>query len=282
MLPPLKLLLILAAVLGLLLPQFGITGKDLLTPCLAISVFFSLLATKQQFKLEMEPIKTGFIYNYLILTVVLVAFAFFLPAGIKEGVILYAIFPPAIGLIVLSHDWGGNARGVFIFQMVSYAASIVFIPLASLLLLGTAVDAMALTKYLIFVFGLPAALSFFFNFKNKELMSDISNVFLAAMFYIAIAVAQADILASASTLLVYSAAFFILSLVVSYLVARYTKDPDAVLYSFMKNGGAAAGIATALTLPAAATLIISAKIFMDIMLIVILAAVVEKLHLKPS
>ncbi|MFH1221775.1 MAG: hypothetical protein V1492_01685 [Candidatus Micrarchaeota archaeon] len=279
---PLKLLLVLVAILGLLLPQFGIIGKDLLTPCLAISVFFSLLATKQQFKLEMEPIKTGFIYNYLVLTVVLVAFAFFLPTGIKEGVILYAIFPPAIGLIVLSHDWGGNARGVFIFQLVSYAASIVFIPLASLLLLGTAVDAMALTKYLIFVFGLPAALSFFFNFKNKELMSDISNVSLAAMFYIAIAVAQANILASASTLLVYSAVFFVLSLAVSYLVARYTKDPDAVLYSFMKNGGAAAGIATALALPAAATLIISAKIFMDIILIVILAAVVEKLRPKPS
>ena len=47
---------------------------------------------------------------------------------------------PAVSVLVLGMHWGGKRDEVFGFQLLSYAASIVLVPIAAYLLLGGKVD----------------------------------------------------------------------------------------------------------------------------------------------
>ncbi len=268
-------LLFFAGAMGMVLPQAGILGKDLSLLFLGASLFFSLAGSRMEFRLNRSGLTTGLLYNYLFLTLILLAFAFFLPDGIREGMMLYAIVPPAIGMIVLSKSWGGNYRDVFMFHMVSYGASIVFIPLASLLLFGQALDAFLLLKYLVLVFGIPMMLSFFIKFKDEKASTLISNVLLAFVFYISISVAQQAILDNLAELAFISLALFLITIIPPIAIFKLTRNMDGALYSFMKNGTVAVGLSVVLLEPSS-TLILSIKVLFNIITIVVLGRMVGK------
>ncbi|MFH1393931.1 MAG: hypothetical protein ABII71_00550 [Candidatus Micrarchaeota archaeon] len=272
----LNYLLLAAAAFGFLFPGPGVLATDLILPFLAGSLFFSLINSQQVCSFRLPGIRElipGFLYNYLFLSMVLIIFAFALPEGLREGLILYAICPPAIGMIVISKAWGGNFRNVFGFQIASYSASILLIPAVSIFLFGEAFDALLLLKTLILVFGLPALLTCFIKMKNTDLAADLANILLALVFYVSLSVARESIVNGLSELALVSLALFVLSLVPAlYLVKK--KEPDAALYSFMKNGGVAAGLSIFFLGPES-TLLISIKILIDLFVIILAGRLVQ-------
>ncbi|VVB98280.1 Uncharacterised protein [uncultured archaeon] len=259
-------LLALSALAGLLLPGPGAMLKDYVIFLLAASVLFSLLASRQEFRLSAKALKAGLIYNYGILTLALLVFSLFLPPGIREGVVLYAIFPPAVGMITLSSQWGGKPEDIFVFQLLSYVASLVFVPLAAYFFMGPGIDVSILVSYIAIAFIVPGAISLLVKVENKKLMNELSGIFLALVFYIVIAKSQGWIVENWQYVLGYSLAFGLLCHLLGLLALKITKDPDPVLYTIWKNGGAAAAASLAI-LPAAATAIISAKLVMDVLII---------------
>jgi hypothetical protein len=268
-------LLLAAAVLGMLLPGPGVFLKDSVTALLAASVLFSLLASSQKYSLDWKEMKTGFIYSYLALTLPLVAFSLLLPSGLREGLIMYAIFPPAVGAVTLSSQWKGRPESVLVFQILSYGASIILVPLAAAALIGQGVDAWPIAIQLVIMFIAPFLLSIFLRMKDKKLAGDISGIFLAITFYIVIAKSSGWIIANWHLMLGYSAALGALCFILAYSAWRLSKNPDAAVYALVKNGGAAAAAAMAV-LPESATAIISAKVLLDIGMIAAFGKILEK------
>lgn len=259
-------LLIAATALGLLLPGPGMALAGLAIVPLALSTFFSLLSSKERVSLDLAGIKNGVVYSYLLLTCSLLLASLFLPPGMREGIVMYAIFPPAIAVLVLSRQMGGNTPQVFVFQLASYAASVALIPVAASLLLGGSVDSTVLLTQLALAFAIPGAISFMFEVKNRELAADASACFLAALFYIMIAKSQPWIIANWQELIIYAAPLAVLNAAVGYAAYRLTGDPDATLYALLKNGGAAAAVSIGVLAPAAIAMI-SAKTLVDVALI---------------
>ena len=233
---------------------------------LALSMFFSLLSSKQKVGLELGGVKIGIIYNYIVLTGSLLLASLFMPPGLKQGLIMYAIFPPAILVLVVGRQWGGKTHEVFVFQMLSYALSVLLIPLAAYLLLGGAVNTGALLIELVLAFILPGALSLLIEVKDKELAAHASSVFLAILIYIMIAESQPWIIANWAELAIFMVPLAALNAAVGYAAFRLTKDPDATLYSMFKNGGAAAAVSIGV-FPPAAIAMLSAKTVIDTCLV---------------
>jgi hypothetical protein len=255
-------LLIIAAVVGLLLPGPGIALAGLALVPLSLSMFFSLIASKEKMGLKLTGIKNGLLYSYIFLTGSLLVASFFMPPGLREGLIMYAIFPPAITVLVVGRLWGGNTPEVFMFQLLAYALSVVLVPVAALLLLAGGVDATTLLIQLALAFILPGALSFFLEVKNKALAADVSGVFLAILFYIMISKSQPWILGNWAELGVYVLPLAALNVAIGYAAYRLTRDPDATLYALFKNGGAAAAVSMGV-FPPAAIAMLSAKTLVD-------------------
>jgi hypothetical protein len=189
-----------------------------------------------------------------------------MPGGLREGLVMYAIFPPAITVLVLGRQWGGDIAKVFMFQLLAYALSIVLVPAAAYLLLGGSVDATTLLIQLLLAFMLPWVLSFFIEARDKGLAADASGVFLAMVFYIMIAKSQPWMAANWAELAGYMAPLAALNALVGYAAYRLTKDPDATLYALLKNGGAAAAVSLGVLAPAAIAMI-SAKTLVDVGLV---------------
>ncbi len=259
-------LLIAATVLGLLFPGPGIAIAAFSLVPLSISMFFSILASRQKIQLDFTGVRNGVVYSYIALTGSVLIASFFMPDGLREGLVMYALFPPAISVLVLSIHWGGRRDEVFAFQLLSYCLSILFVPIAAYILLGGAVNPATLFVQLLAAFIVPGALSFAFKAKDKELMAELSTVFLAILFYIMMAKSQPWVIANWQMLVVYMVPLGLLNAIVGYAAYRMTKDPDATLYALFKNGGAAAAVSMGLLAPAAIAMI-SAKTFVDVALI---------------
>jgi hypothetical protein len=259
-------LLVIAMVLGLLLPGPGMALAGLALAPLSLSMFFSLIASKQRVGPKLTGIMKGLVYSYIFLTGSLLVASFFMPPGFREGLVMYAIFPPAITVLVVGMQWGGNTSEVFVFQLLAYALSVVLVPVAALLLLGGGVGASTLFVQLALAFILPGALSFFVEVKNKNLAARVSGIFLAALFYIMIAKSQPWILGNWTELAVYVLPLAALNVAVGYAAYRMTRDPDATLYALFKNGGAAAAVSMSV-FPPAAIAMLSAKTLVDTCLI---------------
>ncbi len=259
-------LLIIATVLGLLLPGPGMAVAAFSIVPLAFSMFFSLLASKQKVGLELGGVKTGVIYSYVFLTGSLLIASLFMPPGLRQGLVMYAIFPPAILVLVAGRHWGGKTHEVFVFQMLAYGLSVLLIPLAASVLLGGEVNATNLLIELALAFIIPGALSLIIEVKDKELAAHASSVFLAVLIYIIIAESQPWIVANWAELAMYAIPIAILNAAVGYAAYRLTKDPDATLYSMFKNGGAAAAVSIGV-FPPAAIAMLSAKSLIDTCLV---------------
>ncbi|MGV8176705.1 MAG: hypothetical protein ACP5NX_02830 [Candidatus Bilamarchaeaceae archaeon] len=271
-------LLIGAALLGFFFPMWEGALDDTIVYFLAGSVLFSMVASKHELKLTADGIKKGLFYGYIVFTIPMVLVALLLlPTGVKEGFIMYAISTPAVGLIVLSRNWGGKPGEVFMFSLLSYMASLVFIPLAAYLLIGHDVDVWTLVKYLLLIFAVPVGASMFIKVKEswKHPMLDISNILLALVFYASVAISRDAIILNWEQLSLYMLGFFFITLAGSYFVFWTTKDPDAVLYSFMKNGGAAVALSISFLAPLAVA-VISTRIMADALLIAVFGRVFEK------
>jgi hypothetical protein len=259
-------LLIAATVLGLLFPGPGIAVAAFSLVPLSISMFFSILASRTKIQLDFSGVEKGVVYSYVALTGSMVLASFFMPDGLRQGLIMYALFPPAVSVLVLTRHWGGKSHEVFAFQVLSYSLSILLVPIAAYFLLGGVVDPTTLFVQLMLAFILPGAISLFIKVDDKELMADLSAVFLAILFYIMMAKSQPWVVANWQMLLLYMVPLGLLNAAIGYWAYRTTKDPDATLYALFKNGGAAAGVSIGVLAPAAIAMI-SAKTFVDVALI---------------
>lgn len=261
-------LLLAATALGLLLPGPGMAMAPYALVPLSLSMLFSLLASGQKLNAWPGGIKDGLLYSYLFLSGSLLLAALFMPPGMREGLVMYAIFPPAIGVLVLARQWGGSMAPVFVFQLVSYSASVLLVPAAAGLLVGGSIGAGALMLQLVAAFLLPGALSFVVNVRNRELAGEASGALLALLFYIMIAKSQPWILANAQELALYMVPLALLNAAVAYAAYRLTRRPEATLYAMLKNGGAAAAVSLGVLGPAAIAMI-SAKTLVDAGLILV-------------
>ncbi|MBU0586838.1 hypothetical protein KJ780_04955 [Candidatus Micrarchaeota archaeon] len=271
-------LLLIAAILGFFLPWPGVLLKEYLAPTLAISIFFSLIASNDEQRLALDGVKNGLIYNYGFNSGSLILLSLFAPSGIKEGLIMYAIAPPSAGTSAISAQWGGDPKGVVAFQILSYIASIVFMPIAALLLLGSSIDATIIAVQLIIIFVIPLIVSRFVKIdkKKKGLMLEISGVFLALSFYSVISISSSWIVANISEVAAWTFLMCAITCVVSYIAYRASgKKPDAVIYAMEKNGGAAAAMAI-IVLSETSVGIISIKALINALLIVIIGKFLVK------
>ncbi len=271
------MLIVIAAIAGFLFPQAGWLAKDYMIVPLSLSVFFSLAAAGGDFGLGLGQMRKGLLYNYIVLPAVGLCFAFFMPPGLRDGIIIYTIFPPAVGILTLSAQWGGKVMDVFAFQLASYLASVVLVPMAAHFLIGGPVNPLVFAPYIIFSFLAPAAASKFVKISDRGIARDLSGIFLAAVFYLLMAKNQQWLEANWQAAAVYIVPLTLAYSIVGYAVLAKTRDPDSMLYSIWKNGGAAAAAAIAAGMPEATTAIIAAKSLADVPMIVGLGAAVERM-----
>jgi len=275
-------LLAIAVLLAFFIPSPALLLAHYILFFLSLSVLFSLLASDQKFSFNPNSLLDGILYNYIILGGAIFLFSLFLPdPEMKSGVLLYAVFPPAVSMLTFSSRWKGKMENVFVFQIVSYFFSLLFVPLAALFFIGKTVDLIVLIYYIVGAFIVPYLLNVFlvgylrFKINNKKILLDLSALALAVVFYTVIAKNEAWFMKNLDAVFVYFVALFALSLLVALGVFVFTRDPDKTLYATMKNGGAAAAASLAI-LPEAATTIISIKTFVDVFLIIILGRIFEK------
>jgi hypothetical protein len=271
-------LVIFALFLALVLPQPALWADWLPTPLIALSVLCAILATGHKPSISIPELKKGVIWSYLLFSIPLVIIAQFVPSPFREGILLYALFPPAVSTIVMCAQWGGKPGDMAGFHILSYALSIVFIPVASQFLIGSSVSAAALLKYLALVYALPCALPFFVQIKDesrKALLARISEIALALVFYIMMANSMPQVMSDPAGIAGSAIIFLVGSFLITYFAFRMTKDANSTLYSMMKNGAASATAALAVLGPGAVA-IISVRALADVFYIVFFSRMFRK------
>lgn len=259
--------------------------KPLLIPLLALSMFFSLINVKC-FLPSFVEVKKSFrllVVGYIVLSGVLIVAAHFLPnEDFKNGLIMYAAFPPAVMLVGLSLVWGGNVKMAFVGELISYIAGLVLTPLITFMFIGSSVPVGKLVELLVFIFIVPlfmvALMRKFISLEKWRcgFAKEAANIMITLVFYTIVAQSIGMIANNWEELLVSLVFVTIVSLGLIYVIYRYSKkDVDLVLFSSLKNGGAAAAASLLILTPGAA-LFLAARVLIDIAIIVFVGQLLGK------
>ncbi len=232
-----KLILIVALVLAAALPgPAGLMG-ELLIPAIMLTVFFSMINMDFFVPTTEEIKKAAYLLGigYIILTGVLILVAQFIPnTDFKNGLILYAAFPPAVMIVGFSAIWGGSARHALLGELFSYIIGIIITPLISLTFIGNTIETGKLIEIMIYVFIIPLlavlVIRKISKWEFKEVKPTI-NVLNGLVFYILIGQSIDVLVMHFEEFVVSLALIFLVSVALMYVISRLSnRNVDMVLF----------------------------------------------------
>ena len=199
--------------------------------------------------------------NYVVLSSAyfLVAWLFF--DGVHQSsIILLGLMPPAVGIISLTYLLDGALETSFVAEVIGYALSLVLIPVGMHVSLGDTVSLWSIGEVLVYMIIVPFILSRGVrwtegntSFLTEERFKIVFNVSYASAFFGSIALNRDRILANPEVALWMAGVLLSVRLLMSAATHTWLKDRlrhpldvDFVLFSSLKNGGAALGFAVML------------------------------------
>ncbi len=156
-----KNVFLIALLLGLVYPQLSYIFKNYLVFMLIVLMFLSLLDLK--FTREMgnrKDIALILFFNYIVLGGFLILSGSFLRSELFEGLVVLAVFPPAVAVIPFTYALKGDLRLSLIGESVTYLSSIFIAPIVIFIIFGERIDYYGLLKTLIDFIIFPILLAY--------------------------------------------------------------------------------------------------------------------------
>lgn len=251
----------LAVVFGFLLPDFGIAIKNTLVIQLIILMSFSLkpVNLKKPKKNEKDKIWQNLLASQIALLAIPAAYFLFSNQDYINGIILWAITPPALGIVTLSKMTKLNVKETMLNETVQYAFYLFWMPFMAFILLGKNISIIELVKQIAYLIILPFIISRFLRYYKKPALDRNVIIFsFAAVFYTLVSINSAQIMSNLGEMGIIFAFFLIpkfglLFFFNKLLDKKYDKTDkvDFILFSTIKSGGFTAALAVLLLNPAA-------------------------------
>ncbi len=227
-----RFILILAIIVGLLVPDGAEYTEPAMVPLLGLIMTLSILEVSLQvfldFRRVVAPIAVGLFLNYVVLGGTLIGLSWVLvqDPDIHTGFVLVAAVPPAVAVIPFTFQLGGNMRLSLVGDVAAYLAALAITPLISVLFLGS--NFIELDRLLILLgelILLPIVLSRFI--RKSRVMSTVDtwrgpvvNWSFFVIFYTIFGLNRDTFLNEPDTVLVSLAIAFVSTFVMAELIER--------------------------------------------------------------
>ncbi len=251
------LVFLAAIVIALIYPDISSILEPYLTFILILLMAFSARNVNLKDLLDKKIIKNAFVmslFNYLILSSVIILVGLFVDPKYFPGFVLMAAVPTAISVIPYTQLLRGSKHASTAGLIVTYLVSLIFTPLIIYAFFGKGIDIKELVEKIIMLVFVPLILGPALkkiDHKVKEHEKKITNIIFFILTYSFIGLNQSTIVNKFFSLkLVLLALFlrtFVLSSVVYFLTKKYGKlGISYTLFASFKNLGYATILALAL------------------------------------
>ena len=257
-----SLLLIIFVALAFIFPKPAVNLQFLLIPILILSMTLSLQGTKlgRLRRDNRRSILWLTLLNFVLLTGILILSAFLITnKDYQEGMIVLAAVPPAIAVITAAFLLKSDTEKALLAEAACYVLSLVLTPLIIWFFFRSQVNIWQLVKILLLLIILPFILAKGLDWVKKKLsikydFKEVANLAFAITFYMSVALAVKNIMASLSAVAIVLVIIIILTFglgaVILFLGKKFKADKKDlslyVLFSTFKNGNLALGICISL------------------------------------
>lgn len=252
-----KTVVFAALFLALFFPGPADFFKDFLIVVLIVMMTISIK------KINVDPILSGdkkfiallVILNTFVLGALYVLGAYLLieNALYQNAIILYALMPPAVGIVSLGYLYGVDMKLDLYSEFIAYLASLAVIPLGAYIFLREVVNPLEIVQVIGLILILPFILSRFVN-KYYALSKKASKVIITICFGIVIYTVVGfnlesiveNVLDIVNIIVLFTVLRFGLILLIYWVAKKYVDHGKVVLltlFGTLKNGAAATGIA---------------------------------------
>jgi len=259
-------ILLLAAILGLLLPQGSRWTVNLTLPALVLIMSLSTMGFSGDVfrspKSLIVPAILGILMNYVVLASFILGISAIIihDENLWKGIIILAVVPPAVAIIPFSEYLNGNSTYSFIGTAAGYLGALIIMPLIIFRLLGSSsFDLSRLPMIMVLLVIVPLLISRFLIWKRmaekiEPVKGTITNWSFFVVFYSIVGLNQ-DIFLNQPLRLVPVAVIaiastFILGLLIDSVGKLFRIDSkittSLVLLGTLKNYGLAGGLALTL------------------------------------
>jgi predicted Na+-dependent transporter len=249
-----EIMFLLAIVLPFFFGESPFSLKFGIELCLGLVMFFSIRPfLKHRFELHkhFRPMAVSIFLNYVLLSLFYVMAAYLLFGTGNDfftGYLMMAIVPPAIAIIPLCYlskcDIDSADAGIF----VSFAMSLVIIPLTVYLVFGKSVDFLMLFKVILLLIVIPVFLAYLFRHSSSKFFSyskAATNICLALVIFISTSFNKAVFFnfsdpAVVKVYIINALGIFGLGILVYHVSKWLLADGEAInysLYASQKNVG---------------------------------------------
>ena len=259
-------ILALAFVVGLVLPQGAAETSPAVVPLLAMVMTMSIMGVSPRMFLDFRkvsrPILLSLLMNYVVLTLALIGLSFLIIRDyeLRTGFILLAAVPPAVAVIPFTYRLGGNTDFSLVGTVACYLAALFIVPIISVVFWGASViQPVSLLITLGELIALPLAIAQLLRrtgiaSKLERYRGTIVNWGFFVVVYTIVGLNQSAFLEQPERLLPTTAAAFISTFVLAYIIDRVARSSGVdrasrislILLGTRKNYGMAAAIALAL------------------------------------
>lgn len=251
-----KAVLLTSLILAIVFPGPADYLKDFLVYILVIMVTFSV---KKLTLKKVEAKDKKFIALLVFLNMIILPFLYILLSSLfiqnelyKNAVILYALMPPAIGIVSLGYLYNANMKIDLYSELIAYLLSLITIPIGAYLFLRQAVNPFEVVEVILLILVLPFILSLLlrkFNISENTSKQVITACF-GLVLYTIVGFNLETIVQNFGEIIDVAIVFFILRfglLLLIYFIARkYVNRSKTILltlFGTLKNGGVATAIA---------------------------------------
>ena len=261
----------LSVIIGLVMPQLSEFIAPYTNLVLMVLMVFSLKNAKFQRidKDDLKQMQWLFVLSLFSGLVLIFASSFLIhDKEIFNGLALWALMPPAVGIISMSYILKGDMGAALLAEIVSYFVYLFVTPVMVFLLLGQFISPLTLFFNLVSLIIIPLIIAYLIrNVKTEKYNKLIAELCLAVIFYTVIGRNSSHLLVETGlfaflVLLTLAFRFGFFSLV-KFIAKRFklvlSDEKVFVLFSTMKNTGVASVVALSF-LPARALMGLGAEI----------------------
>ncbi|MFT4308029.1 MAG: hypothetical protein ACMXYM_01520 [Candidatus Woesearchaeota archaeon] len=255
-----------AIVFGLALPSVASLFEPLIVPILIVMMAVSLakVSARHPHKHHERRTVVGLVLaNYLGASVLYLFLTFvFVPVEYQPALFIFALAPPAIGIIPLARMFKGDLDVGFLAEIVGYLAALVIIPLGTFLLFGSAASPAKVLEVVALIIVVPFALSriirrlpFYEMITHDRVSRPLISMSYAITFAAVIGLNRDAILDPLLVVVILVLLVVKLVLTLSSWLSTVHRTPHSIsvlymLFGSMKNGGIAIAITVLLFGPA--------------------------------
>ncbi len=279
--PDTKIVVVIALLLAILFPAAAEFLKDYLVYILIFIVSISIKKLgsehldikRKEFVLELVLLNLiGLTTLYIILSHLLISNELY-----RNAIIIYALMPPAIGIISLGYLYHVDMKVDMYAEFISYMLAIVMIPVGTYFLLSETIAPVDIIEVLIFLLFVPFIISR--AIKKVEIPDNILKTIINLSFgFVVFTIVgfNIDMIADnigdiTNILIMFTILRIGLMLGIYYFLKKRIKHRDAILFTMfgtMKNGAAATAIVLMLLGPESTVPMAIEVVFFSVTLII--------------